>query len=208
VRRKSSRPFYDAAIARVRAENPRFFHALVADAKFAASMRNERQEFRGRFDALVQVARLMVITDAFFALACYRAQARLDALGVPLLPYLFHRLAMASAQVCIGRTVIVRPGVFLGHGQVVIDGFAVIERGAVIYPWVTIGLRRNQYPGPTLERDVRIGTGAKVLGHVTVHEGARVGANAVVVTDVPKGATVVGAPARPVCGVAAEAASD
>jgi serine O-acetyltransferase len=45
---------------------------------------------------------------------------------------------------------------------------------------------------------VSVGTGAKVLGNVTVGAGARIGANAVVIEDVPEGATVVGSPARPV----------
>jgi serine O-acetyltransferase len=48
-----------------------------------------------------------------------------------------------------------------------------------------------------IERDVSIGTGAKVIGPVRIGAGARIGANAVVVDDVPAGATVVGAPARP-----------
>jgi serine O-acetyltransferase len=47
-----------------------------------------------------------------------------------------------------------------------------------------------------VQRDVSIGTGAKLIGPVTVGAGARIGANAVVVHDVPPGATVVGAPAR------------
>ena len=79
---------------------------------------------------------------------------------------------MMTAQVCIGRTVVMHPGVFLGHGQVVVDGFAEIHSGAVIQSWVTIGLRGGSYQGPTIGRDVRIGTGAKVLGAVTVHDGA------------------------------------
>jgi serine O-acetyltransferase len=48
---------------------------------------------------------------------------------------------------------------------------------------------------------VRIGTGAKVLGAITVHDGARIGANAVVVDDVPAGATAVGVPAKIVGGI-------
>ena len=157
--------------------------------------REERAEFHGRLDALVQVLRLAWATDAFFALVCYRAQARLQALGVPVLPRIAHGLAMASAQVCIGKTAIVRPGVVLGHGQVVIDGFVEIRRGVLIMPGVTIGLRSDAR-GPTVEENVYIGTGAKILGNVTVGRGSRIGANAVVLDDVPAGATVVGVPAR------------
>jgi serine O-acetyltransferase len=170
--------------------------ALVADAKITASARGERSKFRGRTDAVLQVLRLMWVSDAFLAQSFYRVQARLDALGVPVLPRLAHRLAMMTAQVCIGRTVVVHPGVHLGHGQVVIDGFVEIHSGVVILPWVTIGLRDGKYRGPTIGQDVRIGSGAKLLGPITVHRGARIGANAVVMDDVPARATVVGVPAR------------
>ena len=162
-----------------------------------AQARSERSEFRGRADALVQALRLMCVTDAFLALALYRVQARLHSLGVPVLPHIAHRLAIMTGQVSIGKTVIVHPGVFIGHGQVVIDGFAEIHRGVMIMPWVTIGLRGSAR-GPTIERNVQIGTGAKILGRITVGRGARIGANAVVIDDVAPGITAVGVPARPV----------
>ena len=57
-------------------------------------------------------------------------------------------------------------------------------------------LRAGDVQGATIERGVSIGTGAKVIGAVRIGAGATVGANAVVVDDVPAGATVVGAPAR------------
>ena len=86
---------------------------------------------------------------------------------------------------------------YIAHGQVVIDGFVEVHRGAVIFPWVTIGLRAGDFRGPTIGRDVHIGTGAKVIGPVEVGPHARIGANSVVVDDVAAGATVVGSPARP-----------
>jgi serine O-acetyltransferase len=93
--------------------------------------------------------------------------------------------------------VVVHPGVYIVHGQVVIDGIAEIKGGTVIAPFVTVGLRPGDFRGPTIERGVSIGTGAKVLGNVRVGSGAQIAANAVVVDDVPAGATVFGAPARP-----------
>jgi serine O-acetyltransferase len=117
-----------------------------------------------------------------------------------VLPRIAHRLAMATAQVSIGDPVVVHPGVYIVHGQVVADGLVEIHAGATIFPWVTIGLRAGDVRGATIERDVSIGTGAKVIGGVRIGAGAQVGANAVVVDDVPPGVTVVGAPARPVRG--------
>ncbi len=193
--REKETPLWDAAAASARAKQPRFIAALVADAKVTASVRGERSKFNGRIDALAQVLRLLWEADAFLAQAFYRAQARHHALGVPLLPGIAHRLAIITGQLYVGETVVLHPGVFIGHGMVVIDGFVEIHRGVRIMPGVTIGVR-DGFRGPTIKQDVRIGTGAKVLGAITVGRGARIGSNAVVIDDVPPRSTVVGIPAR------------
>ncbi len=89
--------------------------------------------------------------------------------------------------------------VFIDHGMgVVIGETAVISDECTLYHGVTLGgtswNRGKRHP--TLERGVVIGAGAKVLGPITVAEGAKVGSNAVVVRDVPAGTTAVGIPAR------------
>jgi serine O-acetyltransferase len=180
----------------IRARFPSFAQAVLEDARVTAGYRGERSEFRGRLDAVIQVIRLCVASDAFGAQVLYRAKASLQARGVPLLPRLAHRLAMALAQVSIGDPVVVQPGIYLIHGQVVLDGLVEIGSGVAIGPWVTIGLRAGNIQGPTIEEGVQIGTGAKVIGPVRVGAGAQIGANAVVTDDVPALATAVGAPAR------------
>ncbi|OLE36599.1 MAG: hypothetical protein AUG48_06835 [Actinobacteria bacterium 13_1_20CM_3_68_9] len=180
----------------VRARQPRIGVALMADARVTAAYRAERYEFRSRADAIVQMLRLMWVTDAFLAQSVYRVKARLRALGVPLLPRLAHRLAMAIAGVSIGDGTVIEPGIYIVHGQVVVDGFVVIGSGVAIAPFVTIGLRAGDLIGPRVGRDVNIGTGAKVIGRVQIGEGACIGANSVVVSDVPAHATAMGAPAR------------
>jgi len=182
----------------LRLRHPRFREALVADARVTALHRGERNEFRSRLDTAAQIGRLAWTSDAFLAQALYRAKARLQALGVPILPRIAHRLAMALAQVSIGDPVLIHGGVYILHGQVVIDGIVEIQPGAVIGPFVTIGLRAGDVRGATIERDVSIGTGAKVIGPVRIGQGSRIGANAVVVADVAPGVTVAGAPARPI----------
>ncbi len=121
--------------------------------------------------------------------------------GVPVLPYLCELVSDAVWDVAIGRQVIVGQGLIIPHGHVVIDGNVEIGSDCSINPWVTIGLsgRRRwafDYRGPIIGDRVTIGTGAKVLGPITVGDGARIGANAVVIDDVPANATVVGAPAH------------
>src|SRR5215211_6016710 len=181
----------------IRSGHPPLREALAADARVTARYRGERHEFHGGVDLAVQIVRLAWVSDAFLAQALYRAKARLQALGVPVLPRLAHRLSMALAQVSIGDPVVVHPGVYVVHGQVVVDGLVEIHREVAIFPFVTIGLRAGDVRGAVVERGASIGTGAKLIGPVRVGAGARVGANAVVVDDVPPGATVVGAPARP-----------
>jgi serine O-acetyltransferase len=180
----------------LRARHPGLREALVADARLTAGYRGERSDFRSRADAAAQMLRLALVSDAYLGQALYRLKASLQRRGVPVLPRVAHRLAMATAQVSIGDPVVVHPGVYVIHGQVVVDGLVEIHSGTTIAPFVTIGLRAGDPRGATIEPDVSIGTGAKVIGAVRIGRGAKVGANAVVVDDVPPGATVVGAPAR------------
>ncbi len=90
--------------------------------------------------------------------------------------------------------------VFIDHGfGIVVGETAVIGDDCTIYQGVTLGgtsTVRGAKRHPTLARGVIIGAGAKVIGGFTIGENARVGSNAVVVKEVPAGATAVGNPAR------------
>lgn len=185
-------------IEQIRARQPRLRETVAADARMVASCRNERHEFRSALDGFFQVIRLVWVSDAFAAQLLYRLKVWFEVHRVPLMPRLLHRLAMMTAQVAIGSPVIIGPGLYLVHGQVVIDGIAEIGRGVEIAPFVTIGLRSGNFQGARIGDNVRIGTGAKIIGPIQVGSGATIGANAVVVDDVPDGATVVGVPAKPV----------
>src|SRR4030095_13104744 len=95
---------------------------------------------------------------------------------------------------------------FIDHGMALVVGeTAEIGDDVTLYQGVTLGgvapsvnsaaqVHRKRHP--TLRSSVIVGSGAQVLGPITVGEGARVGANAVVVADVPAGVTVVGIPAK------------
>jgi serine O-acetyltransferase len=89
--------------------------------------------------------------------------------------------------------------VFIDHGMgVVIGETAIIGNDCTLYHGVTLGGTswNKGKRHPTLEAGVVIGAGAKVLGPITIGEGAKIGSNAVVVKDVPANATAVGIPAR------------
>jgi serine O-acetyltransferase len=184
------------AVNAVQSKHPKFFAALIADARLAAARTGERHPSRTSTGALLHAFRLMIASKPFLALTLYRLKARSQALRVPVLPRLWHRFAIALAQLCIGDPVIMDPGVYIPHGQVVIDGLVRVHSGVTICPRVTVGLRGGIFTGARIERDVLIGPGAKVIGPVKVGSGARISPNAVVIEDVPAGATVSGIPGR------------
>lgn len=93
---------------------------------------------------------------------------------------------------------------FIDHGAgVVIGETAEIGDDVLLFHGVTLGgtaraTNKGKKRHPTLGSNVLIGAGAKILGPITVHDGAAVGANSVVIADVPAGMTAVGMPAKPV----------
>jgi serine O-acetyltransferase len=175
---------------------PGFVEALRADAKTFFHNRYEPFPAESPLDLLLAVVRLSWGSDAFLGLVLYRLRTVLRVRGVPLLPMVLHRLCMTFFQICIGNPVVLRPGIYLPHGQVVIDGFSMIGSGTVIAPWTTIGVVKRGIAGPQIEDGVFIGTGAKILGNVSIGTGAKIGANAVVLEDVPPHVAVAGVPAR------------
>jgi serine O-acetyltransferase len=145
-------------------------------------------------------AAAILLSPSLRAVIVYRLQAWLKAQHVPLLPALCRQITMLMAGVAIGDRVEIGPGLLINHGHVVIDGAAVIGPLCSVAPFVTIGLDTGgpaaSFAGPTIGRFAFIGTGAKVLGGITIGDNVRIGANAVVLADVPDDCTAVGVPAR------------
>jgi serine O-acetyltransferase len=93
----------------------------------------------------------------------------------------------------VGRRVVIEH-----QGCIVIHGNSVIGDDSIIRQGVTLGNKTLTRPldAPKLGERVNVGAGAKILGAVTIGDGASIGANAVVLTDVPEGAVAVGIPAK------------
>lgn len=178
------------------AAQPRFWRSLLADARVAAANRGHPLPGAGRPRLLLEAARLAYRTDAFAGQACYRLGARLGGVGVPLLPGALSRLARRLARIEIGPEPLLRPGVYIAHGEVTIEGRSEIHPQTVLSPFVEIGPAPGGRAGPRIGPGARIGTGARIRGELRVGDSARVGANAFVTEDVPAGATAVGDPAR------------
>jgi len=137
----------------------------------------------------------VVLNSRLLGVALFRAKRALQRWRVPLLPALLDRCCIVFWNVNLGNHTNIGGGLYLPHGNVVVDGLVTIGRNCVIGPWVTVGTR-GTVAGPTIGDGVFIGTGAKILGAVQIGDRAQVGANAVVLDDVPPETTVVGIPAR------------
>ena len=135
------------------------------------------------------------------ALLAHRIAHAAQEVGLPIFP---HGLAYVSR---ITTGVEIHPGakigdaLFIDHGAgVVIGETAEIGDNVTLYQGVTLGgtgfARGKRHP--TVDDDVVIGSGAKLLGPIHVGAGSKIGANSVVIHDVPPNSTVVGNPGHPV----------
>jgi serine O-acetyltransferase len=135
------------------------------------------------------------------AILVHRAAHALDDAGVPLVPMALAYASRAVTGVEIHPAARVGAEPFIDHGSgVVIGETAEVGDRVTIYQGVTLGgtgfARGKRHP--TVRDDVTIGSGAKLLGPITVGSGAKIGANTVVIEDVPRCSTVVGNPGHPV----------
>ena len=130
------------------------------------------------------------------AMAWYRVACFLKNNGVPAAPQLIqrHMIKAYGLEMVPGRDP-VGGGLYIAHPVGCTLVARAIGTNVSVIAAVTFGMR-NDAAWPSIGDDVFIGAGARVLGDLLVGDGARVGANAVVVHDVPAGATVVGIPAR------------
>jgi serine O-acetyltransferase len=105
----------------------------------------------------------------------------------------------------LGRRVVIEH-----QSAIVVHGNAVIGDDSILRQGVTLGNKSLDRPhdAPTLGKRVNVGAGAKILGAVTIGDDATIGANAVVLADVPPGALAVGIPARVVRVSTAAAAGE
>ena len=149
----------------------------------------------------VAPAEILATWPGIHALLAYRVAHALHQSDVPLLPRVISMLTRALTGIEIHPAARIGRGLFIDHGAgVVIGETADIGDDVTLYQGVTLGGtgfaagKRH----PTVEDNVTIGSGAKLLGPITIGHGAKIGANSVVITDVPANSTVVGNPGHPV----------
>ncbi len=135
------------------------------------------------------------------ALLAHRVAHGLQVSGMPVLPRVISMFARAVTGIEIHPSARIGEGLFIDHGAgVVIGETADIGNDVTLYQGVTLGGTgfATGKRHPTVEDNVTIGSGAKLLGPITIGHGAKIGANSVVITDVPPHSTVVGNPGHPV----------
>jgi serine O-acetyltransferase len=180
------------------AEQPGFVEAVLADARVASAFMGQEDKFNSPLGTVMQILRLMLVTDSFLGQVAYRLEVGLRSRGVPVLPWIAHKVAMGTAQIAISSAAVLRPGVFITNGQLVVQGYVVIQAGAILSPWITLAAAPPDPVGPMIGPRAKIGTGAKVMGRVVIGRDARVAPNSLVLTDVEPDTTVVGTPAKAV----------
>ena len=135
------------------------------------------------------------------ALLSHRVASALQAAGVPVAPRALAYVSRALTGIEIHPAAKIGDGLFIDHGTgVVIGETAEVGENVTVYQGVTLGGTgfATGKRHPTVQDNVTIGSGAKLLGPITIGHGAKIGANAVVIHDVPPNSTVVGNPGHPV----------
>ena len=172
-------------------------------ARVAGELRRDVVAARDRDPAARDVGQLEILATwpGIHALLAHRIAHALDGAGVPLLPRSISMLSRALTGIEIHPSARIGEGLFIDHGAgVVIGETAEIGHNVTLYQGVTLGGTgfATGKRHPTVQDNVTIGSGAKLLGPITIGHGAKIGANSVVITDVPANCTVVGNPGHPV----------
>ena len=146
-------------------------------------------------------AEILMTYGGVQAVLLHRVAHAMNDSGVPLVPHAVANASRVFTGIEIHPAAEIGDALFIDHGAgVVIGETAEIGDNVTLYQGVTLGgtgfARGKRHP--TVEDDVIIGSGAKLLGPITVGRAAKVGANSVVIHDVPANSTVVGNPGHPV----------
>ncbi|WP_287158302.1 serine acetyltransferase [Chloroflexus sp.] len=144
---------------------------------------------------LHQILRLLLRHLPLRAMLWFRFGSWCKRRGIPFIPgYVQRRIYRRyGLEIVVGADI--GGGLYIAHPVGTVIAPQRMGRNCSVIAAVTIGMR-NEWKFPIIGDEVFIGAGARVLGGITVGDRAQIGANAVVIRDVPAGATVVGIPAR------------
>ncbi len=172
-------------------------------ARAAAEIRRDVNAAKSRDPAARDVGTIEILATwpGVHAVLAHRLAHALYDAGVPLIPRAVAALARVLTGIEIHPAATIGEGFFIDHGMgVVIGETSEIGNDVTLYQGVTLGGTgfATGKRHPTVQDNVTIGSGAKLLGPITVGHGSKIGANSVVIHDVPANSTVVGNPGHPV----------
>jgi serine O-acetyltransferase len=172
-------------------------------ARVAQELRADLTAAQDRDPAARGIGRVEILATyaGVHALLTHRVAHALHEAGLPLVPRALANASRVLTGIEIHPAARIGEALFIDHGTgVVIGETAEIGDNVTLYQGVTLGgtgfARGKRHP--TVEDDVVIGSGAKLLGPIRVGRGSKIGANSVVIHDVPASSTVVGNPGHPV----------
>ena len=164
-----------------------------------ARIREDIRTAYRRDPAAINTIEILLAYPGLHAIWLHRIAHWLHLRGVPVIPRLLSHLSRFLTGIEIHPGAIIGRRFFIDHGMsTVIGETAEIGDDVLLYQGVTLGGtgKERGKRHPTLGNNVVIGVGAQILGAITIGDGAKVGAGAVVLKDVPPHCTVVGVPGR------------
>jgi serine O-acetyltransferase len=177
--------------------------ALGLVTRVLRELREDVAAARDRDPAARGIGTIEIVTSyaGVHALLAHRVSHAHHDVGMPVVPRALSNLSRVLTGVEIHPAAKIGRDFFIDHGTgVVIGETAEIGDRVTLYQGVTLGgtgfARGKRHP--SVQDNVTIGSGAKLLGPITIGHGAKIGANSVVVHDVPPNSTVVGNPGHPV----------
>ena len=176
-------------------KNMRFMKDIIADYK---AIRDQDPAFRGGMLGFLEI---IFCYPGFHALLVHKLNHFMyQKLKLRILPRLISLIVRWITGIEIHPGAKIAGGVFIDHGMgIVIGETATVGQGVTIYQGVTLGATGNEKSfqrHPTIGDGTIIGSGARVLGNITVGANSKIGANSVVLKNIPPNSTVVGIPAK------------
>ncbi|MBU4304186.1 MAG: serine O-acetyltransferase [Candidatus Omnitrophica bacterium] len=176
-----------------------FIGFVLAVSVVAVVFKDEVRSTRERDPAATNILEILLTYAGLHALILHRIAHVLWNMKVPFFPRWLSQFNRWLTGIEIHPAAKIGKGLFIDHGMgVVIGETTVIGDNVTLYQGVTLGGtgKEKGKRHPNIGDNVVIGAGAKILGNITMGDNSYVGANAVVIKDVPPNSTVVGVPGR------------